>query len=103
MRAQGQSPCSNSPRPKAHRAARRFAAARGNPRGKTQMKRSRFHADLGTDGVLELVIYGDIVEAVTAGSLESWGYDPSSFVSPLSVKKAVDSAAGACSKIRLRI
>lgn len=67
------------------------------------MKRtSRFHAELGSDGVLELVIYGDIVDAVTAGYLESWGYDPSSFVSALSVKKAID-GAGSYSKIRLRI
>jgi ATP-dependent Clp protease protease subunit len=65
-------------------------------------KRSQFHAELGSDGVLELTIYGDIVDAVTAGYLESWGYDPSSFVSALSVKKALD-AAPTASKIRMRI
>lgn len=66
-------------------------------------KRSQFHAELGSDGVLELTIYGDIVDAVTAGYLESWGYDPSSFVSALSVKKALDGAGSSCAKIRLRI
>lgn len=62
----------------------------------------RFHAELATDGALELLIYGDIVDASTLSYMEAWGYDTSGFVSALSVKKALDSA-GAYSKVRMRI
>lgn len=62
----------------------------------------RFKAELATDGTLELLVYGDIVDAATISMLEAWGYSSDGFVSALSVKKAMD-ANPTYSRIRLRI
>lgn len=62
----------------------------------------QFKASLSTDGALELLIYGDIVDSATISMLEGWGYPTDGLISSLSVKKALDSG-GAYSKVRLRI
>lgn len=61
-----------------------------------------FRAALQADGTLELLIYGDIVDAATISMLEAWGYSTDGFVSALNVKKALDES-GTFSKVRLRI
>jgi ATP-dependent protease ClpP protease subunit len=62
----------------------------------------QFHASLGQDGALEILIYGDIVDSATISMMEAWGYPTDGFISSLNVKRAMDSA-NAYSRIRLRI
>jgi ATP-dependent protease ClpP protease subunit len=62
----------------------------------------QFRASLGTDGALELLIYGDIVDSATISMLEGWGYPTDGLISSLNVKKALD-VGGDYSKVRLRI
>lgn len=62
----------------------------------------RFYAAVGADGVLEIMVYGDIVDAATMKNLEYWGVSTDGMVSSVGVKKALDGAATA-SKIRVRI
>lgn len=72
---------------------------------KTHVRKSakpQFRAALAGDGVLELLIYGDIVDAATISMLEAWGYSTDGFVSSLNVKRALD-ASPSCTRIRLRI
>jgi ATP-dependent protease ClpP protease subunit len=64
--------------------------------------RRYFQAAVGSDGVLELMIYGDIVDAATISMLEAWGYSTDGFVSAIAVKKALDGSTG-YSSIRVRI
>lgn len=63
---------------------------------------AQFRAALQDDGTLELLVYGEVVDASTMSLMESYGYDTDGFVSESSVKKAID-AAGAYSAIRVRI
>lgn len=76
----------------------RDAAAEIRPR----TVKPEFKASLTENGVLELLIYGDIVDAGTISMLESWGYSTDGFISSLNVKRAMDSA-GSYQRIRLRI
>lgn len=62
----------------------------------------QFKAALTENGVLEMLIYGDIVDAATIAMLEAWGYPPDGFISSLNVKRSMDSA-GTYQRIRLRI
>ncbi len=70
-------------------------------RGK-RAARPQFRAALAADGALELLIFGDIVDAATISMLEGWGFPTDGLISSLNVKKALDSG-GAYSKVRLRI
>ena len=63
----------------------------------------QFRAALQSDGTLELMVYGDIVDAYTVSMLESWGYSTDGMISALSVKKAIEEAGSAYSKIAVRI
>jgi ATP-dependent protease ClpP protease subunit len=77
----------------------------GKPREQEKRPRAvkpQFKAALMENGVLELLIYGDIVDSGTISMLESWGYSTDGFVSSLNVKRALDSA-GTYQRIRLRI
>jgi ATP-dependent protease ClpP protease subunit len=66
-------------------------------------RRPQFNASVASDGALELMIYGDIVDQGTIANLESWGIATEGlFVSALNVKKALDSDT-TCSKVRVRI
>lgn len=62
----------------------------------------QFRASLGTDGALELLIYGDIVDQDTMSMYEYYGCSTDGMISSLKVKQALD-AGGAFSKVRLRI
>jgi ATP-dependent Clp protease, protease subunit len=64
--------------------------------------RPQFKASLAADGAIEMLIYGDIVDAATISMLEAWGYPTDGLISALNVKKALD-AGGTYSKVRLRI
>lgn len=64
--------------------------------------RPKFQASLQSDGTLELMIYGDIVDAGTISMLDAWGYSTDDMTCALGIKKAID-AAGSFSKVRLRI
>jgi ATP-dependent protease ClpP protease subunit len=65
-------------------------------------RRPQFNASVASDGALELMVCGDIVDQGTIASLESWGISTEGFVSALNVKKALDSDT-TCSKVRVRI
>jgi ATP-dependent protease ClpP protease subunit len=54
-------------------------------------------------GVLEVLIYGEIISSDTLSMLSDWGVDTESMVSSLAVKKSLDAAAGTYSRIRVRI
>lgn len=69
---------------------------------RNQAKSGQFKASLQNDGTLEILIYGEIVDAATISMLEAWGYSTDGFVSALAVKKAMEAASG-YTKIRLRI
>jgi len=73
-----------------------------HPRQGNKSAKPRFRAALADDGALELLVYGDIVDAATISMLEGWGYPTDGLVSSLNVKKALDDG-GAYSKVRLRI
>lgn len=62
----------------------------------------RFRAAIASDDALEMLVYGDIVDASTLAMLDSWGIATDAFTSALTVKAAID-AAGDYSKIRVRI
>jgi len=70
---------------------------------KQAASRPHFRASLKDDETLELMVYGDIVDAGTMSMLESWGYSTDGFVSALGVKKALDDAAQSCSRVLVRI
>lgn len=73
-------------------------AAKHTPAART----SKFQASITTDGALELLIYGEIVDGETMSMLEAWGLSTDGFVSSNGVKKALDNS-GDYDKIRLRI
>lgn len=77
-------------------------AAAGQSPAATPPGKPQFKALLATDGALELLIYGDIVDSYTISMLEAWGYPTDGLISSLSVKKALD-GGGAYSKVRLRV
>jgi ATP-dependent protease ClpP protease subunit len=61
-----------------------------------------FQASVQTDGTLEMLVYGEIVDMPTLSMLEDWGYPTDGLISATSVKKQID-AAGTFSRIRVRI
>lgn len=63
----------------------------------------RFQASLRSDGVLEMQIYGDIVNQDYITMMEWYGIPTDGMVSSIGVKKQIDQAAGSFSKIVLRI
>ncbi len=65
--------------------------------------RPQFRASLHPDGTLELMVYGDIVDAYTISMLEAWGYSTDGLVSAVGIKKALDDAGSAYNKILVRI
>ena len=65
-------------------------------------KQTGFSASLGKDGVLEMLVYGDIVDSATITMLEAWGYPTDGLVSSLSIKQQIDKG-GNYSRIRVRI
>ena len=64
--------------------------------------RPRFQASILPDGTLEMLIYGDIVDAATISVLESWGCSTEGLISATAIKKQMD-LAGAYTKIALRV
>jgi ATP-dependent protease ClpP protease subunit len=64
--------------------------------------RPSFRAALRSDGVLEICVYGDIVDAATMALYEDYGYSTDGMASAMSIKKEIDSAGG-YSSITLRI
>ena len=62
----------------------------------------KFKASISTDGALELLIYGDIVDASTISLYEAYGISTDGLNSALNVKKALDNG-GTFSRVRLRI
>jgi ATP-dependent protease ClpP protease subunit len=64
--------------------------------------RPRFQASILPDGTLEMLIYGDIVDAATISMLESWGCSTEGLISATAIKKQMDSAGG-YTKIALRV
>jgi ATP-dependent protease ClpP protease subunit len=74
----------------------------GAPAGRQNAAKPRFSAALQANGVLELMVYGDIVNAATISMLEAWGYSTDGFVSALNVKRALDEG-GEYASVRVRI
>jgi hypothetical protein len=53
-------------------------ALRRTNAGTALVNKPQFRAAVAQDGVLELMIYGDIVDAGTIEMLEAWGYSTDS-------------------------
>lgn len=68
----------------------------------TSVNRPQFHAAVTADNVLELMVYGDIVDSATLSLYEYYGVPTEGFISAATVKKALDEATAATS-IRVRI
>lgn len=63
---------------------------------------STFRAAVQSDGTLELLCYGEIIDSSTLSLMQSYGYDTEGFISSTAIKKAIDQA-GRHSSIRVRI
>ena len=64
--------------------------------------RPGLRASMASDGTLEIMVYGDIVDSATVSMLEAWGYPSDGLISAASIKKQIDDA-GDYSQISLRI
>ena len=70
---------------------------------KASLKNSGFKAAVRTDGVLEMMVYGEIVNHDTVMLYEYYGIPTDTLVSAIGIKQQIDKAGSSYSKICLRI